>query len=293
MRSISLRSPAKLNLYLKVINKRKDGFHNLVTLFERINLCDEIQLTVNPQGKIRIFCDHPHVPLGPQNLAYQAARMLKDDFALRNGVDIKIRKRIPVAAGLAGGSSNAASVLMGLNRLWALSLNNKELIYYAAKIGSDVPFFLHETNWAIGTDRGDRIKKVFLTTKLWHVLVVPRRPVYTAEVFETLAVESRQAPNLKLTKIGSDVNILIRTLKKNDVPKVGRLLSNDLERAMLRLCPNLSYLKDKMRHLNTKGVGFSGSGPAIFGLTESQKEAEVLRSALKKTYSQVFVVSTL
>ena len=117
MKSLSLLSPAKLNLYLKVVNTREDGYHNLITLFERIDLCDEIHLESNTTGAIRIFCNHPYVPKGLKNLCSQVAQLLKDDFSIFSGVDITIKKRIPVAAGLGGGSSNAASTLLGLNKM--------------------------------------------------------------------------------------------------------------------------------------------------------------------------------
>ena len=141
MRRIRLSSPAKLNLFLKVLNKRPDGFHNISTVFERIDLSDEILLKLNPSGGIRIDCVHPQVPGGPKNLVYQAAKLLRDDFRVKEGVDIYIKKNIPVAAGLGGGSGNAATVLKGLNELWELRLSRPQLLSYARRLGSDVAFF--------------------------------------------------------------------------------------------------------------------------------------------------------
>src|SRR6185436_451831 len=158
MKSITLQSPAKLNLYLKIVNKRPDGFHNLTTLFERIDLADEITLTSEASGRIRVSCDHPQVPTGPKNLVYKAAALLKQDFGIKQGVHITICKNIPVAAGLAGGSSNAATVLQGLNKLWNLKLTKTRLAAYAARIGSDVAFFLYDCSWALGTGRGEVIE---------------------------------------------------------------------------------------------------------------------------------------
>ena len=293
MRSILLQSPAKLNLFLKVINKRKDGYHRLVTLFERIDLHDDIRLTTNDSGRIRIFCDNPQVPKGPKNLVYKAAAMLKNEFGLNKGVDIKITKRIPVAAGLAGGSSNAATVLLGLNKLWRLSLASKDLVAYARRIGSDVPFFIYNASWAVGTGRGDCIRVVQIPAQLWHVLAVPRVAVHTPKVFGALSFKAREGGNLKLTKAGYDVNILIRALRKNDLFKVGQLLTNDLERAILDVCPELSQLRDKMKCLNTLGFSFSGSGPSLYGLVSSRQEAKTVGSILKRHYSQVFIVRTL
>lgn len=288
MNSISLLSPAKLNLFLKVVNKRPDGYHNLITLFERINLCDVVTLRLNHEGDIRVFCHHPDVPLGPKNLGFMAARLLKEKFSLRQGVHIHIKKRIPVASGLGGGSSNAATVFCGLNKLWRLSLGRPELLRYAKEIGSDVPFFLYDCSWAIGIQRGDAIKELSLGTKLWHVLVVPRLKVYSHEIFARFRV----APRMQLTKKMADVNML-PALRENDLSNVSKLLSNDLESTVTELQPQISKLTNKIRSLSALGVCLSGSGPAVFGLTESQRHAEQLRSRLAKIYKQVFVVRTL
>ena len=284
MRSLRLRSPAKLNLYLKVINKREDGYHNLETIFERIDLFDEIALTLNRDGRIRVACDHSDVPVDSSNLVYKVAQLLKDDFALQDGVDIMISKRIPVAAGLAGGSSNAATVLLGLNRLWKLDLSSIELLAYARKIGSDVAFFLYDCSWALGLERGDKIKKLMIPSHLWHILVVPSIKMYSKKVFGAL--------NLELTKQSDDVNILIRSLRKNDIDAVGDALFNGLESTILKLSPPLQDLKERLLGMKTTGVSFSGSGPAVFGLTKTQQEAEALKAILKKQYTQVFVVRT-
>lgn len=285
MKSIFLKSPAKLNLFLKVTGKRPDGYHNLITLFERIDLCDDISLALNRQGKIRIFSNHPQMPKGSKNLMYKVAQMLKKDFQCPWGVDITIKKRIPVAAGLGGGSSNAATTLLGLNRLWKLSLTRQEIVHYAQKIGSDVPFFVYDASWALGTQRGDAIKRLFLKKKLWHVLVVPKLKVYTYKVFGAL--------NLKLTKKKADVNMLHRALGKSDLPAVSHLLLNDLETTIVHLHPNLLKIKEKISKSGALNVLFSGSGPSLFGLARSKAHAEQLAALLNKDFSQVFVVQTL
>lgn len=284
MKRISLLSPAKLNLFLRVVDKRPDGYHNLLTLFERIDLCDELRFVLNKSGDIRIFCDHPGVPAGPENLVYKTAELLKNDFALQDGVDVTIRKRIPVAAGLGGGSSNAATALLGLNRLWKLSLTKKQFLSYARTIGSDVPFFLYDCSWALGRERGDRVRKLSLNTKLWHILIVPTIPMYSREVFRGV--------NLRLTKKKDDVNILIRALRKNDLEKAGHFLLNDLETRILELAPDLGRLKTKLLDFKPQGIAFSGSGPSLYGITRSRKEAEEIQSAFQRREHEVFVVRT-
>ena len=316
MPSLSLKSPAKLNVFLKVLAKRPDGYHDLETVFERIDLCDEIRLTANKTGKIKILCDHPQVPAGPKNLAYKAALMLQKKFGVREGVVVKIHKRIPVAAGLAGGSSNAATTLLGLNKIWQLGLSQAHLVRLGAQIGSDVPFFLHQTSWALGQGRGDLISVFKVPGKFWHVVVVPRLKMYSKDVFSRL--------NLELTKRGADVNIFTLALKERPAKETGQLLyppssqnfrlgtsvdsakgkkeeqralpvglHNDLETSILSIRPELLRVKERLLKYNFLGVAFSGSGPACYGLASSESQARAVAKDLRRTYRQVFAVRTL
>jgi 4-diphosphocytidyl-2-C-methyl-D-erythritol kinase len=290
MKSLTCQSYAKLNLVLDVIGKRPDGFHELRTIFERISLHDTITLK-KTNGAIKIRCAHPHVPLGPKNLVYKIAQKLKEDCHIKEGVEITIEKRIPVAAGLAGGSSNAAAVLEGLNRLWNLKLSKAKLIEYASLVGSDVAFFLYDTPYALGEGRGEKISPLPVKAKLWHVLVTPRLKVYTKDVFTRLKAPL-MGGNLKLTKKRDDANIWLPFLGKNDFNALGSRLSNDLEPAILSLKPHLGSLKEKLLDAGAVGVCFSGSGPSVFALAQSQKHADSIRAKFDKRFSQVFVVST-
>lgn len=285
MKRFTLKSPAKLNLYLRVINKRQDDYHNLKTIFERIDLCDELSFTANRSGFIKIICDHPQVPVGPKNLVYKAAKLLQQRFGVSKGITVNINKRIPVAAGLAGGSSNAATALIGLNRCWGLRLPQEVLIDIGNQLGSDIAFFLHNCPWALGESRGEKIKKLNIRKKYWHILVTPKVKMYTAKVYEAL--------NLKtLTNKKDNVNILIHSLQKKDINNILLLLKNDLEQGILCLAPKLCNIVSRMEVVGVKGVLFSGSGPSVFGIVRSKKEAERLCDLLKNTYSQVFAVRT-
>ncbi len=286
MNRIVLRSPAKVNLFLKVLNKRKDGYHNLVTVFERINLSDKISLELNRDGKIRIFCSNPDVPKGPKNLVYKVARLLRQEYGVKLGVDIGINKNIPVAAGLGGGSSNAASALLGLNKLWGLKLNRFQLLSIAERIGSDVSFFIYDTPWALGKERGNHIQKLNIRTKLWHVLVVPKVKIYSRDVYNGCLTNI-------LTKRKDNVNIFIRYLKKGDLSAIGEALKNDLENSIVRLYPPLLKLKERLNLFKTKGVMISGSGPCVFGLMKNRREAKALKTILSRQFRRVFVVKTL
>jgi 4-diphosphocytidyl-2-C-methyl-D-erythritol kinase len=285
MNRLTVLSPAKLNLVLDVLNKRPDGFHELRTVFERISLADRITLISNTSGKIRVYCSHPQVPQGPGNLAFKAAALLKEEFAVKSGLNINIIKNIPVAAGLAGGSSNAAAVLMGLNRLWSLGLDTGQLVGYAKRLGSDVAFFLYDSSFALGTGRGELIRPLKSQIKLWHVLVTPRVVMYTAEVFARL--------KLKLTNKKDNVNILLPFLRTGNIGRLAGALSNDLEPVILSLRPDFIHLKRKLFDAGAVGVCFSGSGPSVFACVQSQKHALSLREKFDRRYNQVFVVSTV
>jgi len=284
MYSLRLKSPAKINLCLKVLKKRKDGYHQIKTVFERISLCDEIILRKRSDRKIKIVCNHPGVPRNSANLMYKAADLLRKDFNKDSGLDIRLNKRIPVASGLGGGSSNAASILLGLNRFWHLGLSKRELLGYAGKIGSDVPFFVSGNKFAIGTGRGDKIQNLPHLSPLWHILVVPRKKLSTKEIYSSL--------NLRLTKNRDDVNMLTCALKKNDLSRLRKYVSNDLEKVASRIFPKLLQIKEKLIELGIKIQSLSGSGPAIFGITDSREEAQRKAKSLRSKGWQVFVVRT-
>ncbi|HOX53902.1 MAG TPA: 4-(cytidine 5'-diphospho)-2-C-methyl-D-erythritol kinase [Candidatus Omnitrophota bacterium] len=280
-----LKSPAKINLYLKVLKKRKDGYHQIKTLFERIGLFDEVLLKKRKDSRVRILCNHPEVPTDSANLMYKAADLLRKDFKNKSsGLDISLKKRIPVAAGLGGGSSNAASVLLGLNKFWKLRLSRVKLKSYAAKIGSDVPFFVSESSFAIGTGRGDKIKNLPISRVLWHILVVPHNKLSTKEIYSSL--------NLRLTKNEDNVNMLVRALNNFDLSRLKDYIANDLEASAFRKLPKLLYIKKKLQELGVGVFCLSGSGPAIFGILKSRKEAEKTARSIKSQDLQVFVVRT-
>lgn len=285
MKRIHLCSPAKVNLTLKVLGKRLDGYHDLSTLFEKIDLCDDLYFTANKTGKIRIICAHPAVPKGKKNLVFKAAQMLKNDFDVCQGADIKIVKRIPVAAGLAGGSSNGATALLGLNKVWGLHLTEKKLLGYAKRMGSDVPLFIYPYIFAHGTGRGDCLKEVKIAKKLWHVLVLPNIKVYTKEVFRALKI--------RLTKKSDNANILTCALRNNDFGGAGQYLANDLEAAIVHAHPQLLKIKNNIKNITGLEGCFSGSGPSLFALGETQAQARKAARLLAKKYKNVIVVRTL
>jgi len=286
MKTLTLSSPAKLNVFLRVLFKRPDGFHEIKTVFERINLSDTLQFSESSSDQITILCDHPQVPTGPANLIFKAATALRAKSGCSKGAVIRLDKRIPVAAGLAGGSSNAASALVGLNRLWGLKLSRAELLAIAGDLGSDISFFLHQCSWALGQGRGEQIEKLDVFAKYWHVLVTPRRAMRAPDVYGAMDLKA-------LTNKKVDDNILIHSLQEKHIYNIRLSLLNDLEYGILAIAPDLKKAVDRMKSIGVQGVLFSGSGPSLFGLAESRREAEHWAQQLRRHYRQVFVVKTL
>lgn len=290
-RDLIINSYAKLNLYLEILRQRGDGYHSISTLFEKISLCDKIILKSRPDKKINIICKEKNIPKGKANFAYRSAELLQDKYNTGKGVDIEIIKRIPVGSGLGGGSSNAAAVLLGLNRLWKLSLTQEKLVNLAKKIGSDVPFFIYQCSFAEGRGRGEKIIpiKSLNRLKLWHILVVPKVIVPTAVVY-------RNWDKLKgiLTIPEYDVKILSLALKRKDFSLVERAIFNGLEQVTIKLYPEVGRIKECLIRAGAKKILMSGSGSALFGIFSSRKEALSLCKQLKKIKSlRVFICRTI
>ena len=306
-----VRSPAKLNLYLGVINQRVDNYHNIKTVFERITLSDTVILKARRDKKIIIHCAAKAVPKDKTNLAWQAAKLLQKFLKQDRGIDITIVKRIPVGAGLGGGSSNAASVLLGLNKLWGLGISRKKLAVLAAGVGSDVAFFIHERAFALGSGRGEKIKLLPGTdkVKLWHILVVPKLHVSTPYVYKKWDAAERsfsltpsflgtkknyRIERAGLTRARQDVKILLSALKNKNLRLLAGSLFNGLERVSFKLYPRVRELKRRLGGLGVEPALMSGSGPAVFGIVASKREAVSLRRKLESRNGseEVFVVRT-
>ena len=302
-----LNSYAKLNLYLEVLSKRKDNYHNLETIFERIDLCDKIILKSLAPNKIKITTNSKLIPKDESNLAFRAARLLKDKFKVKAGVDIKIIKRIPVASGMGGGSSNAACVLIALNKLWKLYLNKRKLLTLGKKLGADVPFFICNSSFAKGCRRGDEISplRVLRNMRFWHIVVVPRIQVSAASIYQKWDKIAQKAPpflkyslrkngKAGLTSPNSDVKMLISALKRKDFSLISKGLFNSLEEASFKLYPEIKRIKERLSSLGLKSILMSGSGPAVFGMVPSRKEALSLGRQLKRNrFWRIYITRTI
>jgi len=296
-RRVTIHSYAKLNLFLEVIRRRKDAYHDISTLFERISLHDTIILSSRLDGKIELTCNSLQVPKDSSNLAYKSAKLLRDAFNIKQGVNIRLIKRIPVGSGMGGGSSNAAAVLLGLNRLWGLKLSKKVLVKYAKTLGSDVPFFIYDCRFAIGSKRGEDIRELsaLKTAKFWHCLAIPRLAVSTPLIYTAWdKKKASQNKNEALTLPKYNVKILTSILKKKDFSLLSQALFNSLEQITVGIYPEVKRVKQAMLAFGSKAVLMSGSGPSVFSVFSSRKEALTVYRQLKSNSSwQVFLTHTL
>jgi 4-diphosphocytidyl-2-C-methyl-D-erythritol kinase len=274
MKALTVPSFAKINLGLEVLGLREDGYHELRTLFQTIDLKDDIVLRPRPSG-ITVRCEHPQVPNDGTNLAARAAAELQRFAGRSDGVEITIVKRIPVAGGMGGGSSNAAAVLLGLDRLWKLGLARSDLHNLAVRLGADVPFFL-TGGTALGLARGDEIYPLYSQLRAHVVVVDPERPVSTAAVFKR--VDARLTPRENSYTIFRFVS---RHLEGIDAFGA---LQNDLEPAALEEAPDLADKVGRIRNVLVREGArlaiLSGSGSTYFGLFSDPGRAKRARAAL-------------
>jgi 4-diphosphocytidyl-2-C-methyl-D-erythritol kinase len=259
---VLVRAPAKVNLFLEVLHRRSDGYHELATLMAAVSLYDTLLFGDAPSGTVRLQCDRPELSAGPDNLICRAAELLRRRTGLNHGADIRLWKRIPMAAGLGGGSSDAAAALAGLNVLWRLGLNWIELASLGAELGSDVPFFFAgRAAWCRG--RGEKVEAVALARPLDFVLVSPPVGLSTAEVFRNVAVPS--AP-----ESGAEAR---QAVEAGDAVELGRRLYNRLQATAERLCPLVGELRERLTALGPAGSLMTGSGSTVFALCRSPEES--------------------
>ncbi len=266
MKSITLKAPAKVNYLLDVIRRRADGYHDLRMVMQRVNLCDDITITLTKGPGITVRCGKIGVPDGPGNIAWKAARILLDIEGSDQGADISITKNIPVAAGLGGGSSDAASVLMGMNELLGLGLSDRRLMEIGVSLGGDVPFFIFKKT-ALAEGIGEELSAMPAMPRAWVLLVNPGVPVSTAWVYK----------NLKLTNRG-ELNRLPRSF--GTLEEVCAIFSNDLESVTIPEFPVIAEIKEAMLRHGALASMMSGSGPTVFGIYRDQETAEKARTEL-------------
>lgn len=285
MNHLVLKSHAKINLTIDILSQRDDGYHNVEMIMQSISLADKLSFQKIASG-IEIESDHPKLPTGKENLIYQAAERLFNNFDIKEGIKVEINKNIPLAAGLAGGSGNAAATLLAVNKLWDLNLSAEKLIFFASELGADIPFCLRGGTY-LATGIGTELEKLVSAPKMDLVVVKPPFSVSTAEIYQ----------NLKLEKIIDHPQTakVISGLKEQKEEIILNNAKNILEEVTFDLYPELSQLKQKVKQITEK-VLMSGSGPTILGFVENEERAlevkEKLMAELAKGY-KIFTAKTV
>lgn len=281
-RRLTIRARAKVNLGLEVLGRRPDGYHELLTCLSAIDLADRVTLQATGEG-IEVACDAPGVPTSSDNLAWRAADALRRAVATGAGVRIAIAKAIPVAAGLGGGSADAAAVLVGLNRLWGAGLSRARLHALAVTLGMDVPFFLGEGP-VLAAGRGERLRPVRAGRPVPLVVVNPGFPLATREVYGRIEPEDMSR--------GTRVRALVRALPGGPRAIAPRLV-NALEAAAARLWPGLGGVKAALLEAGALGAVMSGSGPTVIGIARSPAAARAIAGALAGRPWRLWVTRTV
>ncbi|GAB4140004.1 MAG: 4-(cytidine 5'-diphospho)-2-C-methyl-D-erythritol kinase [Planctomycetaceae bacterium] len=294
--SLSVFAPAKLNLFLEILGRRADGFHELETLMISVGIYDTLVFREGNAGETQLLCHHfessnpktsdgvSSLPVNEEeNLAFKAAKLLREYSGTTRGVRIGLFKRIPIASGLAGGSSDAAATLAGLNRFWNLGICRTELIRLAGKLGSDVGFFLSRTPLAICRGRGEIVTPVNLPGKMWFVIVRPCTGLSTPAVF-------RECQPAKKPK---RVEVLLNDLKSGRYDRLNHSMYNALQKPAGQLNQEIFELRKRFSTLPISGHMMTGSGTAYFGVCTSRRHAENMASRLKRMHlGSVFVAGS-
>ena len=285
--TLRLRTGAKLNLFLRVVGLRPDGFHELESIFHSLDFADDLEVTSTDDGRVSVSVeagDLPalNLPSQEDNLVYRAALELQRHAAVPVGAAMKLTKRIPIGGGLGGGSSNAAGALLALEELWDLDLERQTLLKLACEIGSDVPYCLAGGTTSLVTGRGEALTALpAAPVPFWFVLGVSDEPLYTADVyaeFDRVPTDDRLAPAAMTMALGA-----------GDVDELGSLLFNALEPAALRLRPDLSERKRALLEAGALGAAVSGSGPTLFGVARDEAHAREIASAVAADFDRVIV----
>jgi len=296
VRSATVRSPAKINLALAVGGVRPDGYHPVATIYQAVDLCDEVRATTQPSGDIDVTVTYDgrsptetaKVPLGPENLAVRAATLLRERAGVSDGVSLAIRKVIPVSGGMAGGSADAAAALLACDLVWDLSTPKAWLVQLAGELGSDVPFAL-VGGTAMGTGRGDQVSPVLARGRYYWVLALAATGLSTPAVFA-------EYDRLNRDLVPPDPQIapaLMAALRAGDAAALGVALSNDLQDAAVSLRPELAHTLAVGEECGALGALVSGSGPTTAFLAGDEEHALDMSLALTRSGTCADVVQAV
>lgn len=280
MRKICIDARAKVNLTLDVLHKRQDGYHEVEMIMQSINLKDRVVVEKICRPHIEILVENSKLPTDQRNLAFKAAKIMMDEFNLERGVKITLHKEIPLAAGLAGGSSDAAAVILAINELFDIKKTKEELMPLGKCIGADVPFCLLGGT-ALATGIGEQLRVLDPVPNFGILLIKPPYTVSTREVYSRLNIKNIQdRPNTKA---------MLESIKRQDIQGIAHGLCNVLEEVTFTLHPELKNIKEQLLKRGALGSLMSGSGPTVFGIFESKKEAFRAAQEFSQDEARVFV----
>ncbi|MCS4487248.1 4-(cytidine 5'-diphospho)-2-C-methyl-D-erythritol kinase [Staphylococcus americanisciuri] len=274
---------AKINLTLDTLFKRHDGYHEVEMIMTTIDLNDRLSFQKRRDNKIVLNVDETFVPSDERNLAYRAAQLMKETYGIKQGVKITLDKHIPVAAGLAGGSSDAAATMRGLNRLFDLGLSLDELSKLSAEIGSDIPFCVYGTT-ALCKGRGEQIELLKRPPSAWVVIAKPHMGLSTPEVYGGLDLSQ---------PFDVHTQACLTAIEQEDYMQMCQSLSNRLEPVSMRLQPEIEKIKRNMLNSGADGALMSGSGPTVYGLAQRERQARHIYNAVSGCCKDVYLVRTL
>ncbi|MEE1305538.1 MAG: 4-(cytidine 5'-diphospho)-2-C-methyl-D-erythritol kinase [Agathobacter sp.] len=284
MDNISLKALAKINLGLDVVRRREDGYHEVRMIMQTIHLYDRLNIAKTQEPGISIKTNLSFLPVNENNLVYKAGKLLMDEFDIREGVSVDLSKRIPVAAGMAGGSTDAAAMMYGINRLFSLGLSKKELMERGVKIGADVPYCIMRGT-ALAENIGEELTELPAMVKCPVLIAKPQISVSTKFVYQ----------NLKLDKntVHPDIDNLIAKIEANDLEGIAAGMGNVLETVTIPAYPVIAEIKEQMLKSGAVNSMMSGSGPTVFGLFRDQETAKKAYKEMKKSglARQVYLTS--
>jgi 4-diphosphocytidyl-2-C-methyl-D-erythritol kinase len=288
MKPVRFRTNAKVNLFLRVIGRRPDGYHEVETILHGIGLADDISISPTTNGlvDVEMVVEEAMDGLPPleENTVYLAAQRLVERGAKHEGVRIDITKRIPIGAGLGGGSGNAAGAIVMLAESWEMGLDRAALLEIAALVGADVPYCI-EGGTALATSRGEDLTSLPTSETMWFVLGISSRPLLTAHVYEAFDDRGYESD--------AQVAPMTMAIGAGDVEGVASLLHNDLEAAALGLRPELVAKKEAMISAGALGAVMSGSGPTIFGVARDEDHARAVARAVESEFDRVMLVHSV
>ncbi len=284
MKDISVKALAKINLGLDVVRKREDGYHEVRMIMQTIHLFDRLEISKNTSGEISMETNLAFLPTNENNLVYKAAKLLKDEFEIKDGVHVWLHKYIPVAAGMAGGSTDAAAVLYGMNRMFELGLSVEELMKRGVKIGADVPYCLLRGT-ALAEGIGEKLTKLPPMVKCPVLIAKPQVNVSTKFVYENLKLDAQ--------KKHPDIDRLVSDIKEQDLYKIAADMGNILETVTIPAYPVIAEIKENMLEHGAVNAMMSGSGPTVFGLFDDENTATAAYEEMKASglAKQVYLTS--